>query len=154
GSLNEGLKDRAITRDINWGVPVPVPGYETKRIYVWFDAVIGYLSATKEWAQRKGDPDAWKPYWQDPATRSYYFIGKDNIPFHSIIWPAMLIGYGGLNLPYDVPANEFYNLEGEKMSTSRGWALWARDLQERFPPDAIRYYLAASAPEGRDTGWY
>ena len=103
GMLEEGLKDRAITRDISWGVPVPVEGFDEKRIYVWFDAVIGYLSASKEWAERHGDPEAWRLYWEDPETRAYYFIGKDNIVFHTVIWPAMLLGYGGLNLPYDVP---------------------------------------------------
>src|SRR5690606_25478544 len=110
GMLREGLKDRAITRDIAWGVPVPVEGYEDKRIYVWFDAVIGYLSATKEWAQQSGDPEAWRPYWEDPATKSWYFIGKDNIPFHTIIWPAQLMGVGDLNLPWDVPANQYVNI--------------------------------------------
>ena len=136
GSLNEGLKDRAITRDINWGVPVPVPGFETKRIYVWFDAVIGYLSATKEWAQRQGDPDAWKRYWQDPDTRSYYFIGKDNIPFHTIIWPAMLMGYGNLDLPYDVPANQYVNFSaGQKQSKSKGTGTWVLNLLDTYSAD-------------------
>ncbi len=128
--------------------------FKDKRIYVWFDAVIGYYSASIEWAERNGTPDRWREWWENPDARSYYFIGKDNIPFHTIIWPAMLLGYDGLTLPYDIPANEFYNLEGEKMSTSRDWALWAKDVQTQFAPDAIRYYLAASAPEGRDTSWY
>ena len=102
--LEGGLKDRAITRDLSWGVPIPLEGYDDKRIYVWFEAVIGYLSAAMEWAQQKGDPDKWEDFWKDPDTKSYYFIGKDNIPFHSIIWPAIIMGYGnGLNLPYDVP---------------------------------------------------
>jgi methionyl-tRNA synthetase len=154
--LREGLQGRAITRDLEWGVPVPTDAeeFKDKRIYVWFDAVIGYYSATLEWAERKGDPERWRDWWENPQARSYYFIGKDNIPFHTIIWPAILLGHGNLNLPYDVPANEFYNLEGEKMSTSRGWALWANDLQTQFAPDALRYYLAASSPEGRDTSWY
>jgi methionyl-tRNA synthetase len=154
--LREGLHGRAITRDLEWGIPVPVDSedFKDKRIYVWFDAVIGYYSAAREWAERTGESQRWREWWENPNARSYYFIGKDNIPFHSIIWPAMLIGYGGLTLPYDIPANEFYNLEGEKMSTSRGWALWAHELQSRFAPDAVRYYLAASAPEGRDTSWY
>jgi len=154
--LREGLQGRAITRDLEWGIPVPVDSeeFKDKRIYVWFDAVIGYYSASLEWAERNGTPGRWREWWENPDARSYYFIGKDNIPFHTIIWPAMLLGYGGLNLPYDIPANEFYNLEGEKMSTSRGWALWANDLQTQFAPDALRYYLAASAPEGRDTSWY
>lgn len=154
--LRAGLHGRAITRDLDWGVPVPVDDsdFKSKRIYVWFDAVIGYYSASVEWAERAGNPRRWREWWENPDLRSYYFIGKDNIPFHTIIWPAMLIGHGGLTLPYEVPANEFYNLEGEKMSTSRNWALWARDVTNRFPPDAVRYYLAASAPEGRDTSWY
>ncbi len=154
--LRKGLQGRAITRDLEWGVPVPVDSeaFKDKRIYVWFDAVIGYYSASIEWAERNGTPDRWREWWENPDARSYYFIGKDNIPFHTIIWPAMLLGYDGLTLPYDIPANEFYNLEGEKMSTSRDWALWAKDVQTQFAPDAIRYYLAASAPEGRDTSWY
>ncbi len=154
--LREGLRGRAITRDLEWGVPVPVDGdgFKDKRIYVWFDAVIGYYSASIEWAVRTGAPERWREWWQNPDARSYYFIGKDNIPFHSIIWPAMLIGYRGLALPHDIPANEFYNLEGEKMSTSRNHALWSADLENRYAPDAIRYYLSATAPEGRDSGWY
>jgi methionyl-tRNA synthetase len=154
--LKEGLHPRAITRDLDWGVPVPVEDHEfkEKRIYVWFDAVIGYYSASMEWASRIGQPDKWREWWENPGARSYYFIGKDNIPFHTIIWPAMLIAHGGLTLPYDVPANEFYNLEGEKMSTSRNWALWSSELENQYAPDAIRYYLAATAPEGRDTSWY
>ncbi|HLI28594.1 MAG TPA: methionine--tRNA ligase [Chloroflexota bacterium] len=151
GFLQQGLQPRAITRDIDWGVPLPFPGYEHKRIYVWFEACIGYLSATVEWARHRGDPEGWRPWWQDPATRSYYFIGKDNIPFHTIIWPAMLLGYGGLNLPYDVPANEYMNLEGQKISTSRGWAIWVPELLARFDPDAVRYMIAANLPETRDT---
>jgi len=156
--LREGLHERAITRDLDWGVPVPVddPNFKDKRIYVWFDAVIGYFSASKEWAQRQGQPDAWKKWWlldeegQSPA-RAYYFLGKDNITFHTIIWPAILLGYGGLSLPYDVPAAEFMNLEGEKMSTSQNWALWLQDIEERYQPDALRYYLTAVAPETRDS---
>jgi len=154
--LREGLHGRAITRDLEWGVPVPVddPAFREKRIYVWFDAVIGYYSATKEWAQLQGQPERWREWWDIQKTRSYYFIGKDNIPFHTIIWPAILLGSGIQSLPYDVPANEFLNYEGEKMSTSRNWALWAHDIEDRYDPDAIRYYLAANAPEGRDTSWY
>jgi methionyl-tRNA synthetase len=122
--LEDGLKDRAITRDMEWGIPIPLPGYEGKRIYVWFDAVIGYLSASKEWAQIQKDTEKWRLFWDQESTRAYYFIGKDNIVFHSIIWPAMLMGYGGLNLPYDVPANEFLTFEEKKFSTSRnGWYL-------------------------------
>jgi methionyl-tRNA synthetase len=158
--LREGLHGRAITRDLEWGVPVPVddPGFKDKRIYVWFDAVIGYLSAAVEWASRTGQPERWRDWWDlttaDGAkARSYYFIGKDNIPFHTIIWPAMLLGYQDRALPYDVPANEFLNLEGEKISTSRNWAIWMPDVEGRYPPDQLRYYLVANAPEGRDSNW-
>ena len=112
-------------------MPLPVEGYDSKRIYVWFEAVIGYLSASKEWAQQQGQPDKWKDFWESPDARAYYFIGKDNIPFHTIIWPAMLMGYGGLNLPYDVPANEFLSLENRQFSTSRNWAVWLPDYLER-----------------------
>ena len=150
GFLREGLKDRAITRNLDWGVPIPMEGYDDRRIYVWFDAVIGYLSASVEWAARAGNPDAWRPFWEDPSTRSYYFIGKDNIPFHTIIWPAMLMGQGAYILPYDVPANEFLNLEGRQLSTSRNWAVWVPDYLERFPPDPLRYHLIANLPETSD----
>jgi len=149
--LKEGLKDRAITRDIGWGVAVPLEGYENKRIYVWFEAVIGYLSATKEWAKSRGDGEGWRPFWQDKDTKSYYFIGKDNIPFHTIIWPAMLMGYGGLNLPYDVPANEFLTIEGKKLSTSRNWAVWLPDYLSRYDPDPLRYLLSINMPDTGDT---
>ena len=148
--LEDGLKDRAITRDLDWGVPVPVPGYDEKRIYVWFEAVIGYLSASKEWAQLQGQPESWMPFWQDDA-RGYYFMGKDNIVFHTIIWPAMLMGYGGLNLPYDVPANEFVTLEGRQLSTSRNWAVWVNDYLDRHEPDPLRYYLSIIMPETSDS---
>ena len=148
--LEGGLHDRAITRDISWGVPVPLEGYEDKRIYVWFEAVIGYLSASKEWAQRSGRPDAWREFWEGES-RSYYFMGKDNIPFHTVIWPAMLIGYEGLNLPYDVPANEFLNLEGLKLSTSRNWAVWLPEYLDRYEPDPMRYVIAAGMPETGDS---
>ena len=150
GFLEGGLKDRAITRDLEWGVPVPLEGYDDKRIYVWFEAVIGYLSATKEWAQRSGDADRWKDFWQSDS-RAYYFMGKDNIPFHTVIWPAMLMAYGDLNLPYDVPANEYVNLEGQKVSTSRNWAVWMPDYLDRYDPDPIRYTLAAIMPETSDS---
>ncbi len=149
--LEGGLKDRAITRDIDWGVPVPVAGFEDKRLYVWFEAVIGYLSATKEWAQSRGDTEKWRDYWQDSSVRIYNFIGKDNIVFHTIIWPAMLMGYGGLNLPYDVPANEFLMIEGRKLSTSRNWAVWLPDYLERYDPDPLRYLLSVGMPETSDT---
>jgi methionyl-tRNA synthetase len=148
--LEGGLQDRAITRDIDWGVPVPLDGYEGKRIYVWFEAVIGYLSASIEWAAATGDPDRWKDFWQNDC-RVYYFMGKDNIPFHTVIWPAMLMGYGGLNLPYDVPANEYLNLEDQKISTSRNWAIWLPDYLDRHDPDALRYVLAANMPETSDS---
>ncbi|MBI2916442.1 MAG: methionine--tRNA ligase [Chloroflexi bacterium] len=147
--LEQGLQDRAITRDLEWGVAVPVSGYENKRIYVWFEAVTGYLSATQEWAQRQGDPEAWRQFWEPPA-RSYYFIGKDNIPFHTLIWPAMLMAYGGLALPHDVPANEFLTLEGRQFSTSRNWAIWLPDYLNRYDPDPLRYYLSAGMPETSD----
>lgn len=148
--LEEGLKDRAITRDIEWGIPVPVDGFETKRLYVWFEAVIGYLSASKEWAKSSGDGEGWHSFWQGEA-KSYYFIGKDNIPFHTLIWPAMLMGYGGLNLPYDVPANEFLTIEGKKLSTSRNWAVWLPDYLSRYDPDPLRYLLSINMPETGDT---
>ena len=145
-SLEAGLVDRPITRDIDWGVPVPVEGYEGKRIYVWFEACIGYLSASVEWAKNGGDEDAWRPFWQEDVP-GYYFMGKDNIAFHSIIWPAMLLGYGGLNIPHNVVASEYLNIEGSKLSTSRNWAVWLPDLLERYDPDAIRYVLTAGGPE-------
>lgn len=160
GWLNEGLQDRAVTRDITWGIPTPIPGYEEKCIYVWFEAVIGYLSASIEWAERLGNVDAWRPFWQDHSSKSYYFLGKDNIPFHTIIWPSMLMGYGDyqgkkgegrFNLPYDVPANEFLSLEGRKLSTSQNWAVWATDYLNRFDPDPLRYYLSATMPETSDS---
>ena len=150
GFLEGGLKDRAITRDINWGVTVPQPGFEKKRIYVWFEAVIGYLSASKEWAKSHGDAAAWQPFWGGDS-KSYYFIGKDNIPFHTLIWPAMLMGYGGLSLPYDVPANEFLTIEGKRLSTSRNWAVWLPDYLQRYDPDPLRYLLSINMPETGDT---
>jgi methionyl-tRNA synthetase len=148
--LDEGLRDRAITRDINWGVTVPQSGFEHKRIYVWIEAVIGYLSASKEWAKLQGDDTAWQAFWQDDA-KSFYFLGKDNIFFHTIIWPAMLMGYRSLNLPYDVPANEFLTIEGKKLSTSRGWAIWLHDYLERYEPDPLRYTLAVNMPDTGDS---
>ena len=149
--LTENIEDRPITRDITWGVPVPLKGFEDKRIYVWFDAVIGYLSASKEWALLEGKPEEWKKFWEDPACKSYYFLGKDNIVFHTVIWPAMLLGYGGLNLPYDVPANQFMNLEGQKFSKSLGISIDIPDLLTKFKPDVIRYYLSANMPETKDS---
>ena len=150
GYLEGGLHDRAITRDIEWGVPVPLEGYESKRIYVWFEAVIGYLSASMESGQLDGKDDLWREFWQNDC-RSYYFMGKDNIPFHTVIWPAMLLGYGGLNLPYDVPANEYLNLEGLQFSTSRNWAVWLPEYLDRYEPDPLRYVLTANMPETSDS---
>ncbi|MFH1650820.1 MAG: methionine--tRNA ligase [Chloroflexota bacterium] len=151
--LKEGLRDRAITRDIAWGIPIPLPGYEGKRLYVWFEAVIGYFSAAREWAQNRGTPEAWRPFWEKTGgAKSYYFIGKDNIPFHTLIWPAMLMGYDeALNLPYDVPANEFLTIEGRKLSTSQNWAVWVPDFLARYDPDPLRYILAINMPETGDT---
>ncbi len=148
--LEGGLRDRAITRDIDWGVPLPLDGYDGKRIYVWFEAVIGYLSASIEWARNRGEPDRWEDFWKGES-RSYYFMGKDNIPFHTIIWPALLLGYGGLNLPFDVPANEYMNLEGFKLSTSRNWAIWLPEYLDRYDPDPLRYVIAAGMPETSDS---
>ncbi len=160
GYLKEGLKGRPITRDIEWGIPIPLAGYEEKRLYVWFEAVMGYFTASVEWAQNVGQPEKWKEWWYDPAAKTYYFMGKDNIPFHTIIWPGELMAVERLyeddptktlNLPYDVPANEFLNMESQKLSTSRNWAIWAPELLERYDPDPVRYYLTAIAPETRDT---
>ena len=151
--LKEGLRDRAITRDIDWGVTVPVEGFETKRLYVWFEAVIGYLSASKEWAKSSGDSEKWRSFWQGDEAKSYYFIGKDNIPFHTLIWPAMLMGYSDLNLPYDIPANEFLTIEGRRLSTSRNWAVWLPDYLSRYDPDPLRYLLSISMPETGDTNF-
>jgi methionyl-tRNA synthetase len=148
--LEDGLRDRAVTRDIEWGVPVPVPGFENKRLYVWFEAVIGYLSASKEWATSKGTPDKWQDFWTGDS-RAYYFIGKDNIAFHTIFWPAELMGYGGLNLPFDVPANEFLTIDAKKVSTSRNWAVWMPEYLEKYAPDPLRYVLSANMPETSDT---
>ncbi len=147
------LRGRPITRDIPWGIPVPVEGFEEKRIYVWFDAVIGYLAATKEWAKLIGEPERWRDWWQDKRTRSYYFIGKDNIPFHTVIWPGMLIGYGNLNLPYDVPANEYLTLEEKALSKSRRWVIEVLDFLSRYDPDTLRYILSINMPETRDTNF-
>ncbi len=148
--LKGGLHDRAITRDIEWGIKIPIQGYDSKRIYVWFEAVCGYLSASKEWAASQKTPDNWKDFWQDPNAKSYYFMGKDNIPFHTIVWPAILMGAGGFNLPYDVPANQFLTLEGQKLSTSRNWAVWMPDYLSNFAPDPLRYYLSLNMPESSD----
>jgi methionyl-tRNA synthetase len=151
GWFNEGLTDRPITRDIDWGIPVPLPGAEGKVLYVWFDAPIGYISSTVEWAANLGTPDRWRDYWCDPKTRLIHFIGKDNIVFHAIVWPAVLMAHGQFILPDNIPANEFLNIEGEKLSTSRNWAVWVDEYLESFPPDPLRYYLAANAPENKDS---
>jgi methionyl-tRNA synthetase len=166
-NLLDDLKPRAVTRDLDWGVPVPLDGWRgrpDKRIYVWFDAVIGYLSASIEWARRSGDPDAWRAWWQAPDAESYYFMGKDNIVFHAEIWPAMLLGYSGkgarggtpgalgaLNLPTDVVASEYLTMEGRKFSSSRSVVIYVRDFLERYDVDALRYYLAVAGPETQDT---
>ncbi len=161
----EGLKPRAITRDLDWGIPVPVAGWEGKCLYVWFEAVIGYLSAPIEWAQISDDKEAWREWWTNPAAKQFHFIGKDNIFFHTSLWPAELMGVGTafmeifagekvpLTLPYDVPANQFMNLEGKKISGSRNWAIWGRDALTRFDPDALRYYLTVNMPEAKDSDW-
>lgn len=151
-----GLKDRAVTRDITWGISIPLEGYDDKRIYVWFEAVIGYLSAAIEWAEQTGEPDRWRDYWLDPDSKSYYFIGKDNIWFHTLIWPAQLMGYSkatgeAYNLPYDVPANQYVTIKGSKASTSRRLAVWVPDFLTRYDPDSLRYYLAAIMPETSDS---
>ncbi|MCB2154405.1 methionine--tRNA ligase [bacterium] len=150
------LRGRPITRDMSWGVTIPLDGYETKRIYVWYDAVIGYFSASKEWSTLSGDDDAWR-HWLDssvnPDARGYYFIGKDNIPFHTIIWPGMLHGFGGMNLPYDVPANEYLNMAGRKFSKSRGNVIGINDVLQRYQADAWRYALTALAPEAGDVNF-
>jgi methionyl-tRNA synthetase len=163
----EGLLPRAITRDLDWGIPVPVaePEWATKKLYVWFEAVIGYLSAAIEWAGLAMQPEAWQQWWGNRDARQYYFIGKDNIFFHTSLWPAELMGVGtqfgevfrgeriSLTLPYDVPANQFMNLEGKKISGSRNWAVWGRDFLSRFDPDALRYYLTINMPEYKDSDW-
>jgi methionyl-tRNA synthetase len=166
-NLLDDLKPRAYTRDFDWGVPVPLDGWRDrpdKRIYVWFDAVVGYLSASIEWARRSGDPDAWRAWWQSPDAESYYFMGKDNIVFHAEIWPAMLLGYSGkgdkggtpgslgpLDLPTEVVASEYLTMEGRKFSSSRSVVIYVRDFLERYDVDALRYYLAVAGPENQDT---
>ena len=148
--IDDGLKPRAVTRDLSWGIPVPVAGGENKVLYVWFDAPIGYISATKEWAAKEGKD--WKPYWQDKNTELVHFIGKDNIVFHCIIFPSVLKAMGNYILPENVPANEFLNLEGQKLSTSKNWAVWLHEYLEDFPEkqDVLRYVLTANAPETKD----
>jgi len=158
--IEGGLKGRPVTRDISWGIPVPLDGWETKRIYVWFEAVMGYFTASVEWAQNTEQPEAWKEWWYNPEAKIYNFIGKDNIPFHTVFWQSELLGVGSiyddpqnrtLNLPYDVPSNEFMNIEGSQFSKSRDWAIWLPDILERYDPDAIRFYITAAMPESRDS---
>jgi len=151
GWLKEGLQDRPITRDMSWGVPVPLEEAKGKVLYVWFDAPIGYISSTIEWAENRGQPDLWKEYWLNKDTRMIHFIGKDNIVFHALIWPAMLMAYGGYVLPAEIPANQFLNLEGEKLSTSKGHAIWLPEYLKEFQADSLRYALTRNAPEIRDT---
>jgi methionyl-tRNA synthetase len=166
-NLLDDLKPRAITRDLDWGIPVPLDGWrdrDDKKIYVWFDAVIGYLSASIEWAARTGDPDAWRAWWQNPDAKSYYFMGKDNIVFHAEIWPAMLFGYSGIGdkggkagqlgaliRPYDIVSSEFLTMEGRKFSSSRNVVIYVGDLLSRYDADALRYYLTSAGPENQDT---
>ena len=150
--IKEGLRRRSITRDLKWGVPVPLKGFEDKIFYVWFDAPIGYISSTKEWAERSGHPKRWEDYWLDPETRIYNFLGKDNIPFHTIFWPGMLMASGGLNLPYDVVGLQYCNYEGDKISKSRNWGIFCEKVvQSGLDPDIWRYYLAYLIPETKDS---
>ena len=150
--LDGGLLPRAVSRDLDWGIPVPVPGAEGKVLYVWFDAPIGYISATKELFENRGDAEGWRPYWQDEETKLVHFIGKDNIVFHCIVFPSMLKAHGDFILPENVPANEFLNLENDKISTSRNWAVWLHEYLDEFPgkEDVLRYVLCANAPETKD----
>jgi len=152
--FKEKLQDRAVTRDLNWGVPVPLTHYPNKVLYVWFDAVLGYISSTKEWAERIGEPERWKKYWQDESTRYIAFIGKDNVVFHCIVFPAMLMARGGYILPDNVPANEFLNLEGGKFSKSRNNAIYVKDFLASFEPDLLRYTMTTILPETRDSDFY
>jgi len=159
GWFKDGLQDRAVTRDLDWGVSVPLDSAKGKVLYVWFEAVLGYISATKELSIRKGDPDLWKKYWQDPGTKYIAFIGKDNVVFHTIVFPAMLMAWNDSNkikycLPQNVPANEFLNFEGKKFSKSRNWGIDVIDFLNLFPADPLRYTLAANLPENRDTDFY
>ncbi|GAB3714716.1 methionine--tRNA ligase [Mariniluteicoccus flavus] len=166
-NLINDLRPRAITRDLDWGVPIPLDDWRDqpmKRLYVWFDAVIGYLSASIEWSRRVGDPDAWKKWWLDPESKSYYFLGKDNIVFHSVIWPGLLLGqngegslggsnamFGELNLPTEVVSSEYLTMSGSKFSTSRGKVIYVGDFLKEFGPDALRYFIAVAGPENNDT---
>lgn len=151
--LKQRLHDRAITRDTDWGVPIPLPGFESKRIYVWFEAVTGYLSASKLWAEERGTPDEWKKWWQNDEAIHYYVHGKDNIPFHTIIWPALLLAEGGLHTPDHIVSSEYLNLEGQKFSKSRGWAVLLPDFLDAFDPETLRYFLVANGPETSDANF-
>lgn len=151
--VSRGLLDRAISRDTNWGVPIPLEGYEDKRIYVWFEAVLGYLSASKEWAKNKGEENLWKDFWQNDEARHYYVHGKDNIPFHSIILPMILMSFGNLHLPDRIISSEYLNLEGQQFSKSRGHAVWLKDFLKDFESDTLRYYLIANGPESADANF-
>ena len=166
-NLIKDMRPRAMTRDIDWGIPIPIEGWadnDAKKLYVWFDAVIGYLSSSIEWAYRSGNPDAWKDYWQNPEVRHYYFMGKDNITFHSQIWPAELLGYAGkgskggalhsygeLNLPTEIVSSEFLTMSGSKFSSSKGVVIYVKDFLKEFGPDALRYFIAVAGPENTDT---
>ena len=150
--LQEGLIDRAITRDLEWGIDIQRKGYEKKRMYVWFEAVMGYYSASLHWAKNQGKPELWKDWWENDAAEHYYFMAKDNIPFHTIIWPAMLSGCG-LHLPHDVPANEYLLLDSTQFSKSRRHAVWMPDYLERYDPELLRYYLASIMPEQKDANF-
>jgi methionyl-tRNA synthetase len=157
--FKDGLQDRAVTRDLDWGVKIPLPGYENKVLYVWFDAVLGYVSSTKEWSRRIGKPDEWKKFWLDERTKYVAFIGKDNVVFHCIVFPAMLMAWNDVHtekyvLPENVPANEFLNFEGQKFSKSRGIGIDVQDFLAKYPVDPLRYYLAVSLPEYRDSDFY
>lgn len=149
--LQQGLQDRAITRDTDWGIAVPLPGYEDKRIYVWFEAVTGYLSASKLWAEQRGEVDAWKDFWHNKDAVHYYVHGKDNIPFHTIIWPALLLAEGNLHTPDRIISSEYLTLEGKQFSKSRKWAVWLPDFLESFDSETLRYYLVAYGPESGDS---
>ena len=168
-NILEDIRPRAMTRDIDWGIAVPIEGWQdnpAKRLYVWFDAVIGYLSASVEWARRLGEPDRWREWWNDPDALSYYFMGKDNITFHSQIWPAELLAYdgrgdrggepgeyGALNLPTELVSSEFLTMEGKQFSSSRGVVIYVRDVLERYQPDALRYFISAAGPENQDSNF-
>tara|TARA_Y100001970_G_scaffold276592_1_gene379490 strand:+ start:791 stop:2332 length:1542 start_codon:yes stop_codon:yes gene_type:complete len=151
GQLNDGLKDRAITRDINWGIDIPLDGYEDKKIYVWFEAVLGYLSATIEYSNNNPTTTNWESFWKDKNAQTVYFQGKDNVPFHAMILPAILLGYGELNLPYDIPANQYVMMGGDKASSSRNTAIWVPDYLKHLSADQLRYYLTCIMPETSDS---